>query len=72
MKVNNNNTSELRAEVKKRTLSVMDAFCSASGKCRTQLTNEILGDWAEKKLHEATIVCRVAGVNPMRSDEVGK
>ena len=61
-------TSELRAEVDRRTLAVMDGHCSATGKCRTKLTNEILSAWAEQKLHESILVCRVAEVNPMAPD----
>lgn len=59
---------ELRVEISREITAVMDGYCSATGKCRTQLTNEILGEWAEQKLHESTIVCRVAGVNPMQAE----
>ena len=58
-------TAELRAEIDRQVLAVMDGYCSASGKCRTKLVAEILGAWADQKLHESTLVCRVAGVNPM-------
>lgn len=62
---------ELRVELSKEITAVLDGYCSATGKCRTQLASEILGAWTEKKLHESTIVCRVAGVNPMVSDKKG-
>lgn len=60
--------AELRSEIPNETLAVMDAYCSATGLCRTQLTQEILGEWAAKKLHVSTIVCRVAGVNPTQPE----
>jgi len=31
----------------------------------SRLVNELLEKWAKEKLHEATLVCRVAGVNPL-------
>ena len=60
---------ELRVEISKDIAAVLDGYCSATGQCRTQLIVGILGDWTEQKLHESTIVCRVAGVNPMASDK---
>lgn len=55
---------EIRFEAKQETVAVLDGFCSASGKCRTEFINQLLDEWAKSKLHEATIICRVAGVNP--------
>lgn len=55
---------EVRFEAKAETIAVLDGFCSATGKCRTEFINTLLTEWAEKKLHEATVICRVAGVNP--------
>ena len=45
-------------------VAVIDGFCSATGKCRTSFINDLLESWAKEKLHEAMIVCRVAGVDP--------
>ena len=59
---------ELRVELPESTVAVLDGHCSATGKCRTELTKEILGAWAAQKLHESTVICRVAGVNPMLPD----
>lgn len=52
---------ELRVELPKFTTAVLDGFCSASGKCRTELVNEILSDWAHREHYKATIILRVAG-----------
>lgn len=59
---------EIRVELPPETVAVMDAHCAATGKCRTELTKEVLGEWASKKLHESTLICRVAGVNPMQPE----
>ena len=59
---------EVRFEAKSETVAVLDAYCGAAGKCRTQFINDLLESWACKKLHEATLICRVAGVNPTVAD----
>lgn len=59
---------EIRFEAKAKTLSVLNGFCSATGTCRTELINDLLENWAEAKLHEATVIFRVAGVNPTSSE----
>lgn len=56
---------EIRFDAKPDTVAVIDGFCSATGKCRTTFINDILESWAKEKLHEAMVVCRVAGVDPM-------
>ena len=35
---------------------------------RTDVLRALLGDWSRDRLHEATLICRVAGVNPMASE----
>ena len=59
---------ELRTELPNETLSVLDGYCSATGMCRTQLVNKILGQWADEQVHVSTLICRVAGVNPTQPD----
>lgn len=63
---------EIRFEAKKETIDVLDGYCSATGKCRTAFINYLLENWAKSKLYEATIVCRVAGINPTISEGKGK
>jgi len=60
--------AEVRFEAKADTLAVLDGYCSATGKCRTSFINQLLEEWAKAKAHEAMIVCRVAGINPMQPD----
>lgn len=59
---------EVRFEAKAETVAVLDGYCSATGKCRTAFINDLLEDWAKAKLLEATLICRVAGVNPTLPD----
>ena len=56
--------TEVRFEIDVDELSVIDGYCSATDKCRTEIIKTILNEWSEKKLHESILVCRVAGVNP--------
>ena len=30
----------------------------------------VLNEWSRDRLHEATLICRVAGVNPMASEGI--
>ena len=59
---------EVRIEVPGEELAVLDGYCSATGRTRTDVLKRLLADWAEKKLHEATIVLRVAGRTPIRPE----
>ena len=55
---------EIRFEAKKHSVAVLDGYCSATGKCRTEFMNGLLDAWAMEKMHEATVVLRVAGGIP--------
>ncbi len=57
--------AEIRVEVPNDELSVLDGYCSATGETRTEVIRELLSAWSERKLHEATVILRVAGRNPM-------
>lgn len=59
---------ELRFEMPNEDVAVIDAYCSATGRCRTEVVKEILAIWAKDKLHEATLIMRVSGRNPVRSE----
>lgn len=55
---------EIRFEASAETVAVIDGYCSAVGKCRTAVINELLDRFAKEKLHEATMVLRVVGRYP--------
>ncbi len=60
--------TELRCEMPSHELTVLDGVCNGEDRSRTDVVREILAEWSAKKLHAATVICRVAGVNPMVSD----
>ena len=62
-------TTEVRVQMPNDMLRVIDGYCNAKGMDRTTVIREVLGTWSEEKLHVATVICRVAGVNPMALDK---
>lgn len=57
-------STEVRFEIDRDALAVLDGYCQATGKSRVDVMRSLLAEWSDKKLHEATLICRVAGVNP--------
>lgn len=62
---------EIRLEVPASEVAVLDGYCSATGKHRTEIIRSLLSEWSRSKLHEATLILRVAGSNPS-SPEAGR
>lgn len=60
--------TEVRVEFDPLDLAVVDGVCNGTGRSRTEVLREWLADRSKIELHKATVICRVAGVNPMRSD----
>lgn len=57
--------AELRCDLEKHLLDALDGYVAGHGlKGRTELVAEILGNWAEKEIHAARVLLRVAGSNP--------
>ena len=63
---------EIRFEAGEQDVAVLDGYCSARGKCRTEVIKQILAEWPQAKLHEATLIVRVAGINPTISEDSRK
>ncbi len=57
--------AEIRVEIPNDELAVLDGYCNATGESRTDVIREVLAAWSGRKLHEATIILRVAGRNPV-------
>jgi hypothetical protein len=55
---------EIRLEMPNESIAVLDGYCSATGKNRTDVIRSLLKEWSDKKLHEAILICRVTGSNP--------
>lgn len=64
-------TKELRQECPLHILNTLDAISMARDLTRTALVNEILGKWAEQVHREHSLLQRVVGINPARSESVG-
>lgn len=64
-------TTELRAEIPKAVMGIIDAHWMARGGAkgsRNAVVNEILQEWAEKKWHEASLVLQLVPGNPTAAD----
>lgn len=59
---------EIRTEIPDEECAVMDAFCSATGKHRTDIVRELIKNWSVSKLHEATLIMRVHNGNTTIAD----
>lgn len=57
-------TIELRGEIPKNVMAMLDAVSAAKRVSRMSLVRRILNDWAVKTYHEAMIVERVTKGNP--------
>jgi len=64
--------TELRGECPKDIVAVLDAVAMARQVSRTEIVNEVLGNWAKSKLHEVDIINRVTRGNPNQSEPGGK
>ncbi|OGT02862.1 MAG: hypothetical protein A2143_05885 [Gallionellales bacterium RBG_16_57_15] len=64
-----NGKSEVRFEIPLEDLAVIDAYCLCNnGLSRTSVMSEILLNWTKDKRYEAMMICRVAGINPIRPE----
>lgn len=63
--------TELRGNCPRLIVDVLDAVSQARGTTRTDLVNELLGEWAEKQLHEASLIHRVTRGNPLVAESFG-
>lgn len=57
-------TAEIRLEIPRQEVAVLDGYCAATGRSRTDVLREVLGAWSKDKHTEAIYICRVAGCNP--------
>lgn len=60
---------ELRVNLPREDLFVLDGYCNGTGRSRADVIRELLKTWSDAKHNEAIMVCRVAGVNPMSVDK---
>lgn len=60
----NDDTAELRGDIPKNLMAMLDAVAIAKRISRMALVRKILHDWALKTYHEAMVVERVTKGNP--------
>lgn len=65
-------TVEIRLEMPREEVAVLDGFVNATGRPRAEVIREILGEWSAKQRRIAISVCRTAGINPRETDEERK
>lgn len=58
---------EIRFEAPNEDIAILDGFCSATGRCRTEVVKEILSAWSASKLREAETILRVAGTSAFKT-----
>lgn len=60
--------TEFRGNVPKRLLELIDACAQAEGIGRMEWAIPILEAEVKRRLHMATVLCRMAGINPTTVD----
>lgn len=65
-------TAELRGLIPHALMEGLDAIALADGKeGRMDVLIPVLQRYVDERLHAATLLCRMANINPLRSDAVG-
>jgi hypothetical protein len=59
---------ELRGPCPREVVDVLDAWSQAKCLTRSQAVNQILREWAVRKLHEHSVFARVTRGNPLISE----
>lgn len=60
--------TEVRFEIPAEELAIVDGYCSATHKSRTDVLRELIAAFSKDELHKAIVVCRMARINPMASE----
>lgn len=60
--------TEFRGSVPRKLLELIDACAQVEGLGRMEWAISVLQPEVERRLHAATLLCRIAGVNPTSSD----
>ena len=59
---------ELRVDVPADELTVLDAYCMATGRARVDLVRDLINKFASEQLHIASVIVRCAGDKPLGAD----
>lgn len=72
MATTHDDSTELRLEAPNTVVAVFDGVSIAQRLTRNQLVLRVLSDWADARLHEATVLARVVHINPAAPEAAGK
>ena len=61
---------EIRFKTQGERLSILDAYCQATGKCRTEVMVGLLEKWSADQVHVASMVLNVIRRNPSRVESI--
>ena len=65
--------ANLRGDVPQRTLELIDMLATLDGKAgRMAWVLSVVEPEIERRLHAATVLCRIANINPLAVDRGGK
>ena len=62
---------ELRGQIDKAVVDVVDAYSMAAGIDRTSMVERVLSEWAVQRVREASVVQRIARGNPSIAEMAG-
>ena len=65
-------TTELRMDAPDELVTVLDGISLAQRLTRNQLVLRVLAEWAQARVHEASVLSRVGALNPAAPDACGK
>ena len=63
---------ELRGNVTKSFMQLLDAVAQADGMGRVEWLVPVLEAEIRRRIHAASVLCRIAGINPLHSDAESK
>ena len=66
-----NENTELRGPCPKHIVDVLDAISMSKRMSRTDLINEILGEYVDRRVHETSLLISIARGNPDLAEKIG-
>lgn len=63
---------ELRGMAPREFIDILDAVSASRRMARIELVNEILGEWCERRVHEAQAICSVTRGNGSSTEAARK
>ena len=66
--MSHDDTAEIRFAAPLADVAILDGVCHASGSDRTHVMQGVLHEWAERELHRATVVVRMAHGNALAAE----